>query len=225
MKIAAGIVEYADSRSLDRCLRSLDLGRGGLDSAIIIHGRYSHNPMPPKPCLTKDTTLVAQSKAFPNGSIIFKRLYQQSTEIEMRNMYLDIAARKGYDWLLVIDSDEYIAPNANWELFREQLEFVQSLQLKHQIFDVMFEGTVAERGPRPRLFYLRPGSVQYWKHHYWWVLQEQNICYKGISDAGRIIEGIYMLEDKSLRDSKYAHAITSYKAWQQMYEGVEYPAN
>lgn len=142
----------------------------------------------------------------------------------MRNLYLQIAAAKGYDWLLVIDSDEYIAPNANWTKFREQLEFCSNLGLSHQVFDVMFEGTIADRGPRPRLFY-RPHSVRYWKRHYWWVLQEQNICLKGIGDAGRIIEGIYILEDKSLRTNNYANMITSYKAWQQMYEGIDYPAN
>ena len=100
------------------------------------------------PCITRDTTMVTQSAAFPKGSIILKRLYQPSTEIDMRNMYMQMAAAKGCDWLLVIDSDEYIAPNANWSLFREQLAFVQGLGLQHQIFDVMFEGTVAERGPR-----------------------------------------------------------------------------
>lgn len=219
MKVAAGIVEYGDSKSLDRCLLSLGLGHGGgIDSAIIIHGRYPHNPIQPLPCITDDTTRVAQSKAFPKGSVLLKRLYQPTTEIEMRNMYMQMAAAHGCDWLLVIDSDEYVAPNADWKLFREQLEFVQSLQLKHQVFDVMFEGTVSERGPRPRLFY-RPLSVKYWKKHYWWVLEEQMICLKGMSDSGRIIEGIYLLEDKSLRTPKYESTITSYKAWQQTNEG------
>lgn len=220
MKIAAGIVEYADASSLDRCLRSLDLGQGGpgIDVAIIIHGRYLNNPIKSTCCISDDTIQVTESKAFPPGSVFLKRLHHATTEIEMRNLYLKMAAAKGCDWLLVIDSDEYIAPNADWTKFRQQLEFVQSLGLSHQVFDVMFEGTVAQRGPHPRLFY-RPLSVRYWKRHYWWVLQEQNICLKGMGDAGRIIEGIYILEDKSLRDSRYEATITSYKAWQQEFEG------
>lgn len=219
MKIAAGIVEYADSRSLDRCLRSLNLGQGsggggGIDSAIIIHGRYSHNPIIPMPCMTRDTTLIAQSSTFPAGTVMLKRIYQPIAEIDARNLYLQFAAAQGCDWLLVIDSDEYVAPNADWSLFRKQLEFVQSLGLSHQVFDVIFEGTNAERGPRPRLFY-RPRSVRYWKKHYWWVLEEKQLLLKGLSDAGRIIEGIFILEDKSLREPRYEQTITAYKAWQQ----------
>lgn len=218
MKLAAGIVEYADSQSLDRCLRSLDLGQGGIDVAIIIHGRFSNNPIQSTCCMDDDTIAVTESTVFPPNTVFLKRLHKPTSEIEMRNLYMQMAAAKGCDWLLVIDSDEYIAPNADWTRFRQQLGFVHSLGLHHQVFDVMFEGTAAQRGPHPRLFY-RPLSVRYWKRHYWWVLQEQNICLKGTGDAGRIIEGIYILEDKSLRDSNYEDTITSYKAWQQEFEG------
>jgi hypothetical protein len=219
MKIAAGIVEYADSNSLERCLRSLDLSQGGgIDSAIIIHGRYANNPIRPKPCYTDDTSKLAES--FPLGTVILKRLHQPTSEIDMRNLYMKTAGDKGFDWLLVLDSDEYIAPNADWTKFREQLEYCKSLQLQHQVFDVTFEGTNAERGPRPRLFY-RPLSVRYWKRHYWWVLTEQDIALKGVGDAGRTIEGIIVLQDKGQQNQEYKDAIESYKGWQQTYEGAE----
>lgn len=222
MKIAAGIVEYADAKSLDRCLRSLNLGQGngGIDTAIIIHGRFSNNPIKPIPCITDDTTRIAQSRKFPPGTVILKRLHQPTSEIEMRNLYLRAAAAKGCDWLLVIDSDEYIAPNANWRLFRQQLEFCESLGLNHQVFDIMFEGTVSERGPRPRLFHRPLSAVRYWKRHYWWILEEQHLCLKGLGDAGRIIEGIYVLQDKSMQNATYETTIKSYKAWQQEFEGT-----
>lgn len=219
MKIAAGICEYADPEGLYRCLASLGLDNGGIDLAIIIHGRFNHFDIPNivKEEALADTKRII-SKFPPNTVELAMASTTGASEIDNRNLYLKIAAKKGYDWLLVIDTDEYIARNADWKTFRSQLEFVMSLGLEHQIFDVQFEGNIpAYIGPRPRLFY-RPKSIKYWKRHYWWVLEESMTLYKGLSDAGRIIGGIYMMHDHTIRDSKYYNAAINYKEWQQVEE-------
>lgn len=224
-KLAAGIVEYADAHGLYRCLSSLGFGDHGIDTAIVVHARFQHFNLEYSPLKIWDETLETIYK-FPDEHVELitpRSIPDPVTEIDARNLYLQTAAELGCDWLLVIDTDEFIARNADWQRFREQLEFIMSLNLPHQIFDIQFEGISAiDRGPRPRLFY-RPGTIKYWKRHFWWVLEEQMICLKGVGDAGRLIEGIYLMHDGTVRkwDQAYNTASYHYKDWQQQYEGLE----
>lgn len=219
MKVCAGILEYCEPEGLDRCLKSLKIANNGVgfDGACIIHGKFPNfdiDNIDPDEAF-RQTLAVAEK--YPSDKV---HLLQTTgmDQIQMRNKYFELAAQNGYDYVLVLDADEYIAPNANFAKFRSQLEFVQSLQLPHQIFDVMFEGSVADRGPRPRLFF-RPATIKYWNKHYWWVLEESKYCYKGMSDSGRILEGVYIIEDKTIRDANYFKASYYYVEWQKMNEG------
>lgn len=233
MKVAAGIVEYADTSGLFRTLASLRLDQPDtIDLAIVVHSRFEHFNLAnanDKQAL-QDTQKIIDK--FPSDRIklvlpplgvgvVNTAAGEQedqdrvpTTQIESRNLYLKSAADEGCDWVLVIDSDEFIARNADWKEFRKQLEFVMSLELPHQIFDIQCEGMLAMyRGPRPRLFY-RPATIKYWKRHFWFLLQEQNMCYKGVSDAGRIIGGIYLMHDRTVRSAEHYNATLDYNEWQ-----------
>jgi Glycosyl transferase family 2 len=213
MKIAAGIVVYADVEGLDRCLSTLGIGQGGLDGAIIIHRRYDHFSLQ-DPTSLPETKRVARKYA----NVFVHHSDEPITQVQARNLYMEFAGQLGYDWLLVIDSDEFVMPNADWKEFRRQLEYVISLKLEHQIFDVEFEGSISERGPRPRLF-LRPGTIRYHVKHYWWVLPERgNMLLKGMGDAGRIITGINLYHGKSIRTMKHITASMRYYQWQEVIE-------
>lgn len=217
MKIAAGILEYGDPDGLYRCLSSLGLDKGGIDLAIVIHGKFDHfdiNELEQSEALTQTKNIISK---FPSNIKLVET--KNSNEIDSRNLYLKTAYEEGCDWLLVIDSDEYIARNADFALFRSQLEFIMSLGLPHQIFDIQFEGSTPQFiGPRPRLFY-RPQTIKYWKKHYWFVLEETKQLYKGLSDAGRVLGGIYMMHDHTVRTSKHYDASMRYKDWQLAEEG------
>jgi hypothetical protein len=218
MKIAAGIVEYGDAEGLFRCLASLGLDQeNGIDLAIVVHSRFANFDLP---------NLTAQQALDETRNILWKFPLSKvklmvpapsafiTTQIESRNLYLKTAAEEECDWLLVIDSDEFIARNADWKEFRKQLEFVMSLGLPHQIFDIQCEGMVAMyRGPRPRLFY-RPATIKYWKKHFWFVREEESICYKGVGDAGRVIGGIYLMHDRTIRSAAHFNATLKYNDWQ-----------
>lgn len=220
MKIAAGICEYGDTEGLYRCLGSLGLGTGGFDQAIIIHGRFSNFDL-------KDEDALEQTKAiitrFPKDTIKLIALHGGAlSETDSRNLYMKTAAELGYDWLLVIDSDEYLAHKlTDFKEFRRQLQYVMNLGLSHQIFDVQLDGNIpAYHGPQPRLFY-RPGTIKYWGRHYWWVLEESMKLYKGQSDAARVIGGIHLLHDHTIRGSEYYTASINYKEWQDQHEGED----
>jgi len=224
MKIAAGICEYGDVDGLYRCLNSLGLGNGGIDKAIIIHGRFRDFKLD-KPDAYEQTKKIVSR--FPQDTI--ELMFAKGlTEIESRNVYLETAGDLKMDWLLVIDSDEYLAHKiTDFKEFRRQLQFVMDVQSdfpierQHQIFDIQLDGSIpAYHGPQPRLF-LRPQTIKYWGKHYWWMREETKQLFKGQSDAARIIGGIHLLHDHTIRDSSYYNASVGYKEWQQEHEGEE----
>lgn len=237
-KVAVGIVEYGDAAGLYRTLASLRLDKPNtIDLAIVVHSRFEHFDLTsdptPEEALQQTQDVIAKCPQ-DRVKLVLPPLAvgvvntaageregetrAATTQIHSRNLYLKTAADEGCDWLLVLDSDEFIAKNADWDEFRRQLEFVMSLELSHQIFDVQMEGMLAMyRGPRPRLFY-RPGSITYWKRHYWTVLEETMICYKGSSDSGRVIGGIYLMHDRTVRSMNHYNATNAYNEWQMVNE-------
>jgi hypothetical protein len=223
MKIAAGICEYGDPDGLYRCLNSLNLGNGGIDKAIIVHGRFRDFHLDKSDAYEETKKICSR---FPEGTIVLIRA-AYLTEIQSRNLYLEKAAELGCDWLLVIDSDEFLARKlTDFQEFRRQLQYVMDVQAeipsaRHQIFDIQLEGSIPSyRGPQPRLF-LRPQTVKYWGKHYWFVLEETKQIYKGQSDAARVIGGILLCHDHTIRDSTYYNASVHYKEWQEAHEGEE----
>lgn len=231
MKIAAGICEYGDSYGLYRCLASLALDKyNGFDMAIIIHGKFGHFDYKLEDAYEQTQQVVSR---FPKNRVHLVNANEKTegtelTELQARNMYLQEAAKLDIDWLLVIDTDEYVARKvSDFALLRDQLDYIQSLELKNQIYDIPFEGVIAAyRGPRPRWFYLRPGPIHYYKKHYWWVLEAQKdkegFCtvLKGLGDGERIITGIALLHDPTIRQPEYYTAALDYKDWQVVAEGL-----
>jgi hypothetical protein len=219
LKIAAGIVVYADPEGLDRCLSTLALGRGGFDGAIIIHSRYEHFDLE-DPRSLEDTQRVASKY----HNVLVHNVEEPITQVDARSLYMEKAGELGYDWLMVIDSDEYVLQNADWGKFRSQLEYVLSLNPPHQIFDIDFDGSIIYRGARPRLF-LDPGTVRYWVKHWWFILTKKGILCKGNSDSGRIIEGINVYHSKLVRSLEHIQASNLYYQWQELIEApAEDPA-
>jgi hypothetical protein len=225
MKVAAGICEYADTDGLYRCLNSLGLGTsGGIDKAIIVHGKFNNFNLDKSDAYEQTLKIISR---FPSNTIHLINPSKPLTEIESRNLYLKAAADLKCDWLLVIDSDEFLAHKlTDFTEFRRQLQYVMDVQseipsAREQIFDIQLEGSIpAYRGPQPRLF-LRPQTIKYWGKHYWFVLEETKKLYKGQSDAARVIGGIVLCHDHTIRDSSYYNASIGYKEWQQEHEGEE----
>jgi hypothetical protein len=219
LKIAAGIVEYGDAEGLQRCLTSLNIGKGGFDLAIVVHRRFDHFDLNDQYHYQNTLTVVNK---WPNGSIYLGAANEADpntkiTQVEARNEYMQKAGELGVDWLLVIDSDEFVLPNADWKEFRRQLEYIQSLKLDDQIFDIEFYGSISDSGGFPRLF-LYPGSVRYWIKHYWFVCTTKQTLYKGVGDAGRIVTGIALRHSKIVRTMEHIQATQDYYVWQEKIE-------
>lgn len=201
MNIVAAIVTYADPLGVERTIASLN---GGIDAVIVIHVQYQtvdlHNPRS-----LSDTKAVCLK--YPNTNLFDLGI---ASELEARQKYLDLAT--DYEFLLVIDSDEYISDGADWGYFRQNCQQVIDQHAEHYIYDIMFDGPIAESGPRPRLFYC-PSKIKYDRKHYWWRLPNGRLA-DGMSDSCKLIDGIKITHDKSLRmDGNYNLAILKYQHW------------
>lgn len=201
VKIAAGICTYSDSLGLARCLESLT---PGLTYNIVIHGPYPfyYNLDPD----SLDAT-SAVCKAYPNTRLI--HVQEPLAEVERRQTYLDLASN--YDFLLIIDSDEYVCDGADWPLFRKNCEKILESGKHHYIYDIAYDSTApANAGPKPRIF-REPSKIRYYKKHYWWLLPNGRVAAGG-SDSITIVDGIKLMHDDSLRSPDRIKAKEEYQA-------------
>ena len=202
MKIAAGICTYSEAPGLARTLESLS---GEIEFCIVVHGPYlNFAPLDPQ----SSTYTKAVCSKYPNTQLI--DLSTPTHETIRRQKYLDLAL--DYDFLLIIDSDEYISDGADWGYFRQNCQQVIDQHAGHYIYDIMFDGPIAQSGPRPRLFY-QPSKIKYDRKHYWWRLPNGRLA-DGMSDSCKLIEGIRITHDKSLRlNGDYNLAVLKYQHW------------
>ena len=207
MNIVAAIVTYADPLGVQRTIASLN---GGIDAVIVIHVQYQNLGLH-SPHSLSDTKAVCLK--YPNTSLFDLGI---TSELEARQRYLDLAI--DYDFLLVIDSDEYISDGADWGYFRQNCQQVIDQHAPHYIYDIMFDGPIAQSGPRPRLFY-QPSKIKYDRKHYWWRLPNGRLA-DGMSDSCKLIDGIKITHDKSLRlNGDYNLAVLKYQHWLLGHEG------
>ena len=200
VKIAAGICTYSDSLGLARLLESL---AGGRVDSIVIHGPFlSYYNLDSE----SSSNTSAVCKVYPNTRLI--DLVQPMSEVERRQTYLDLA--NNYDFLLIIDSDEYVCDGADWSLFRKNCERLLESGKHHYIYDIMMDAKhPSNSGPKPRLF-REPSKIKYYKKHYWWLLPNDRVGAGG-SDSCEIVDGIKIMWDESLRSPDRIKAKEEYQ--------------
>lgn len=216
MKIAAGICTYSSAQGLDRCLKSLQ----ALDQIIVIHGPYP-NFDPLDKSSINDTKAVCEQYSKNNTRLI--DISAPTSEIERRQKYLGLA--KDYDFLIVIDSDEYVC--GEWDAFIQFCQSIinqnnnnninQSSSSLYYIYDILHGTTIETLSPRPRLF-RNPSKIKYYQKHYWWQIQDTGQIIDGSSDSRIVADGIYIIHDSTLRKEGYTKAKQQYQNWLREHE-------
>lgn len=120
------------------------------------------------------------------------------TEGQKRNLYLYICKEFGIDWLLILDSDEYVTITGD---FRKSMMDILDTERNHYVYDIMARRNPADYvkyDPRPRLWY-EPWNMRY---------KECHCCYSRVDGKIRkserpCVEGIVMEHDKDLRSKKH----------------------
>lgn len=130
-------------------------------------------------------------------NVIALDLYDVS-EAEKRNYYLSMCEELSLQWLLILDSDEYVRITGD---FKKSIEEKFDLEHNHYIYSIMsrrYPADYEKYDERPRLWY-DPAGFRYTTCH---------CCYERIDNKERtserpVIEGIQIEHDKSLRTEQH----------------------
>lgn len=207
--LAAGICSYGNPRGLKRTLESLD---GITDVNIVIHAKYPSFDLQVPDSLARSQEVCSR---YSNTILTSVPHHPNHDEIYCRNLYLRMAC--DYDFLLVIDDDEYIAADESERVFRENLQGVKEHLSQFRIFDIDYEDPVLGIPVhRPRLFQ-KPGTIEYEGRHFWFKLTDRgkyNRIVQGASDCRLTVRGITMYQDSRIRSREHELAMDKYALWQ-----------
>jgi hypothetical protein len=174
--LAVGISFYNDRECLRRCIKSLQLWNEDclIDKVILVDGKYKG--FNSKSRLSGDYSRLLISK--------YREIYPDKIHLcdapnllewQKRQKYVNVAAKHKIPFLLVMDSDEYIAPAVRWrELGRELNQIMRDYPNGAGMFDVsMLDMEQNYRCYRPRLWYM-PERMRYnEKHNQFRVVAEE----------------------------------------------------
>jgi hypothetical protein len=147
-------------------------------------------------------------------------------ERKKRQMYVDIAADMGCDFILIIDCDDYFNPKVNWTAMFEQVlpEIIKKENGRSDISDVKWmdddgDGSSELRPQwRPRLWY-RPEQLEYKSRHYLFGRRDNTIRFK--PNANRKIPEEIMQVYHNPIDRRDAKRLEKRKYYQSDLESLE----
>jgi len=204
--LTAGVIFWNDKKGLERLLPTLK----DFDRVYCIDGRFKAMA---GNCNSSDDgsweLVLKYNYQYPNG-------YNNALEPEKRNTYLSMAEKYNDDYLLVIDSDEWISGDI--QTFKHNLGTVMLLESPDDegVYSVDYVNQDNKADIKPRIF-RKPGNLRYWEAHN----MLQKIDTKRIfrpSVECPLIKGIVMHHDHKLRTIEREQQIQEYQKWLFAYE-------
>lgn len=203
VRFAVGTSYYNDRACIPRFVKSLIAdGRLQPDLLITVDGRYRGYP-------------DADEYSIDGSAEVFARLkmdfwwqvqnYKMADfdERTKRQAYVNIAAREGMDFLLIMDSDEFVAyPETDWNAFRQELEMIKRYSCKdHNVYGIRCVDLHQQgyAGFRPRLWY-RPGEMHYTNTHYYFKRRDSKDTATGY--IHRNVENLTIFHDHTPRSQQ-----------------------
>jgi hypothetical protein len=184
VKTALGISFFDSVKEIPRCLGPL---HKRFDYVIAIDGRYSNFEADHDYSIDGSYEMIAK---LPNAVMDYCSAFQPYK----RQRYLDIAGELKVDYLVVIDTDEYVHPiYSDWPLFWKNLEKTATKYPDYQLFKIKIwiskEWDKAHNIARTNVWkpYVRihknPGEQRYcMDYHYFW-------CHKDTTDLDILCNG------------------------------------
>lgn len=199
MKLAAGICFYEKSlTAIQRCIESI---KNDVDIIFAIDGRFDHFP-------DKDDFSSPEVRDYLRSISHVVLVDLQAGEIEKRQKYCDMARDYGVDYLLIIDSDEYVI-KADWKAFRKNLAKCSDSKNVYGIRFAYSAPVHFDTTPYPRLWH-KPYEMHYIKHNLWHSQKQGDI--RSTSECP-VIEGIIMTGDNNLVTPEYIQKGRVYQEW------------
>ena len=179
----------------------------------------------------KFSNFPSDSDLSTDGSRELVKSYSQSilidfpgSEVEKRSKYLEQSAQHSMDVLLIIDSDEFVLEDADWDAFRDNLNKVifDRDKCKHNVYAINLQtvGKSDDYIVYPRIWH-NPGEMEYYgnRHYYFRSknLEKTNVAHIG-DHSLNIIQGIKLGHDHKLRSKEHMESRLVYQTWLERYE-------
>lgn len=210
VKIGVGLCFYNDLESLKRSIPSYV---EHVDYIFAIDGRFS---------LLEGDDYSKQEvqdyvKSFPN--VIYEQFI--GMEHDKRQRYVDLARQYEVDYLLIIDSDDYIIKEeADWDLFFKSAEERIKQYPEENFFalDLLYTppGFIPrEYTPLPRLW-VRPNECEYYKAHCIFKGKNKNAV-RASATVPKVL-GLSFAHDDLCRNDDYLNKVSKYQQHMLDYE-------
>ena len=135
-----------------------------------------------------------------------------ATQLVKRQVYLEMAGGDNCDYLLVMDSDDYVHPDfRDWDSFYKELEDIYDEE--EMLYFLWFwispnwkcsaNPVVMETWQKYIRIHKRPGDQKYHMNHYTWRLKEDNSVNLNSLLAKRTLGGIKLTCDSLYRDEDF----------------------
>lgn len=188
--IAIGLSFFEDVELLPKCLDSVLANQELLPyvKVLAIDGKYRGYPIDHDLSEDGSRQLVQEYQGLYGEEKIVLYDYPNLHERFKRQKYVDIAAREGIPWLLILDSDEYLQISTIDKLVQElaiiemqwydtNIEHPLPVQRVGNVCQVMSidlgeSNLPVHMQPRPRLWY-RPEDMHYTSKHFWFARRDE----------------------------------------------------
>ncbi len=157
---------------------------------FLVEGRFSYSKLP-EFC---DLELVKKVMKFPNVKI----LHRSGLEFDVRNRYLE--EMKGYDFALMLDTDEHIIEYDHVDFENS----VKDLKESYHLIDVLYNGQSKQQGR----FFVKPFN---WRYHNSHKYITNGKIVKAVFEADSMIKGIKVIHDDSIRSKELQETIEEYQ--------------
>lgn len=194
MRLAAGIIVFNDRLSLMRTLSSLT----ECDYVFVVDGKFPDFDYPSQ--LSDDGTRDI-CEEFDNVILIDC----PGPEVDKRNRYLQACHDYNIDYLIPIDSDEWVI-DTDWIKFRRNCEDLPNNQ---NIFGLSCRYDGVNFGVYPRLW-RAPAEMEYYRCHNFFRHKPTGNVFRSPSNAP-LVEGIKLAWDDSLRKKEWIDKTYQYQ--------------
>jgi len=200
--LAVGYSFYNDLQSIKRSIPSFI---DGVDIVFAIDGKYEGNPNPDD-YSTDGSAEYLQSF----DKVVLDKFVGK--EQDKRQRYLNLCKEYDCDYLLIIDSDEYVI-KADWKSFKENMYRLTGQYSNQSFFGVAFvvdgSGGVCAY---PRLWY-KPYCIEYHNAHCIFKDNRNGTITRSSSATATkyLIEGITCTMDDTLRSKEYLQNTVEYQ--------------
>ncbi len=152
-------------------------------------------------------------------------------QIDKRNQYLEIAENANMDFVLVLDTDDYLHPDyQDWDLFYQQLADLPDSETLGNVWVWMSPlhvanwNMVTDNTWSQYTRIIRPSKIRYDVTHWTYCLKGDNTSFEV---ANQTLEGLRFDSDSRLRSKKYSKAGYKWAEEQMNEENARFqtPAN